>query len=232
MHDDIRSGGEAGKKVLQQLGGSAEAMETEGQYSTFNRSARVGNATDQADQRVLELLDLLDQPQISVPPSEAGGDTLAQPQFGSTTAAAAAAELEEAEVEELDREARTRQPTDYSVQTRTSDDGLPLGASASQIGGAASRPSDDVVPAAPPALNFLQEDELVEKAADPVEGVSQAVLNEVRAFPQSRDDQLMASATTLGRRRARFSGSPKWKYRHPTRPRRFAQDRLGSRRRR
>lgn len=132
-------------------------------------------------------MDLVDQAQISVPPSEAGAgegivDPLAQPQFGSTGNIGSTEVEVKVEEPDVDRQARTRQPTDYSVQTRTSDDGLPLGASASQIGagpGGAPTVSEEKASAAPLALNFLQEDELVQQSAEPLEEVPASVIAEV-----------------------------------------------------
>lgn len=142
------------------------------------------------DKHVLELLDLVDgsEPEISIPSSEAEAtatasesvdvDPSVQPQFGSI-----AARDNEAE----GRQPRSRQPTDYSMHTKTSDDGFPLGACANNLAGVAAfeRPQAPVPPVkeapppvkeasppppvvlappiVPPPLNFLQEDELVHK---------------------------------------------------------------------
>lgn len=145
------------------------------------------------DTHVLGLLDLVDgsEPEISVPSSAAEDkdeatatatasestdvNTSVQPQFGSI-----AARDNEAE----GRQPRSRQPTDYSMHTKTSDDGFALGACANNLAGVAAfererpkapappikqatpPPPPPVViapPIVPPPLNFLQEDELVHK---------------------------------------------------------------------
>lgn len=160
MYHDLQSGGEAGQKVLQQLGGKAgtNEVEAEGAYLPAVKSAVQAvwsGLTNTADLHIFELMDSLDEPspEISSSPSagqgeDGGFESLVQPQFGTITP--------EEQIIDVHRVQRTRQPTDQSMLTKMSDDDLPLGASAGDykvvvktIAPLVKGPEDKIQPAAP-----------------------------------------------------------------------------------